>query len=144
MDFADDAAAVGKRLLRDYKFQVVAQGVPEGVNINGNADPGTTGGHISSGSVRMLSNIGCEDLAGVMCQWLDEQSFQYDNSTWGWKNVTGGKGQLYTEGTYGDVKLAAGGYWAIGACCGSLGRSADSSRWGAHTVVGGRGACNGE
>jgi hypothetical protein len=133
MDFVDDAGAVGKRLLRDFEFQVIAQGVPEGVNITGSADPTTTGGHITTGNVRMLSNIGCEDLAGVMWQWLDEQSYRYDAATWSWKNVTGGKGQLYTQDSYGDVKLLAGGTWDFGANCGSRGRYAADCRWRAYT-----------
>jgi hypothetical protein len=145
MDFVDDAAAVGKRLLRDYEFQVVAQGITEGVNIHDSADPGTTGGHIDTNHVRILSNIGCEDLAGVMWQWLDEQSFQYaSTASFGWVNQTGGKGQLLLQGATADVKLLAGGNWGGGAICGSRGRGAHVYRWNAGTSIGGRGACNGE
>ena len=138
MDFIDDAGAVGKRLLRDREFQLAAAGCNEGTNITGSADPGTTGGHTDTAGRRMISNIGCEDMAGAMWQWLDEQSFQYDTSSWSWKNVTGGKGQLYTAGTYGDVKLLAGGDWDGGAYCGSRSRYAYNSRWITSTQIGGR------
>jgi hypothetical protein len=78
MDFTDDGAAVNKRMLRDREFQVIAAGCNEGTNIAGDSDPVTTGGHVDTAGRRMISNIGCEDCAGVMHQWLDEQSFRCD------------------------------------------------------------------
>jgi len=78
LDFTDDGAAVKKRMLRDREFQVIAAGCNEKTNITGSTDPVTTGGHIDTASRRMLSNIGCEDCAGVEYQWLDEQSFRCD------------------------------------------------------------------
>lgn len=78
MDFTDDGAAVKKRMLRDREFQAIAAGGNEGTNITGSADPVTTGGHVDTAARRMISNIGCEDCAGVEDQWLDEQSFRCD------------------------------------------------------------------
>lgn len=141
MDFIDDAGAVGKRLLRDREFQLIAAGCNEGTNITGNADPTTTGGHTDSAGRRMISNIGCEDCAGVMWQWLDEQSYQAVtpfSATFGWVNQTGGKGQLYLQGATADAKLLAGGDWSSGAYCGSLGRNASNYRWGTSSHIGGR------
>ena len=77
-DFTDDGAAVKKRMLRDREFQTIAAGCNEKTNITGSADPVTTGGHVDTAARRMLSNIGAEDCAGVMYQWLDEQSFRCD------------------------------------------------------------------
>jgi len=68
MDFVDDGAAVKKRMLDDGEFQAVAAGSNEGTNITGSADPGTSGGHSDTASRRMISNIGCEDCAGVEWQ----------------------------------------------------------------------------
>ena len=140
MDFVDDCGAVGKRLLRDREFQLIAAGCNEGTNITGSADPTTTGGHSDTAGRRMLSNIGCEDCAGVMWQWLDEQSYQYvsgnTSGTFGWVNQTGGKGQLYIQGATADVKLVAGGSWDSGAYCGSRCRDAIVSRWYAASSVG--------
>ena len=136
MDFVDDGGAVKKQLLTDTEFQLIAAGSNEGTNITDSADPGTTGGHIDTNSRRMISNIGCEDCCGVMWQWLNENGYQHDADTWAWKDVTGGKGQLYVQGTYGDVKLLAGASWARGAYSGSRSRCADDYRWYAASNVG--------
>lgn len=79
MDFVDDACLVKKRLLTDSEFQETALGSNEKTNVNGGADAVTTGlGHVDSAGCRMVSNIGCEDMCGVMWQWLDTQSYRYD------------------------------------------------------------------
>ncbi len=139
MDFVDDAGAVGKRLLRDREFQLIAAGCNEGTNIAGSGDPVTTGGHTDTAGRRMISNIGCEDCAGVVWQWLDEQSYQYaSTATFGWVDQTGGKGQLYLQGATADAKLAAGGHWFNGSFCGSRSRAVDCYRWDAYATLGGR------
>jgi hypothetical protein len=139
MDFVDDTGAVGKRLLRDREFQLIAAGCNEGTAITGSADPGTTGGHVDTAGRRMISNIGCEDVAGTLWQWLDEQSYQYASTTaFGWVDQTGGKGQLLLQGATADVKLLAGGDWVTGANCGSRSRVAADSRWFAGAGIGGR------
>ncbi|MFA5753620.1 MAG: hypothetical protein WC910_11180, partial [Bacteroidales bacterium] len=76
LDFVDDFAAVKKSLLDDSEFQTSAAGSNEETNIVGSADPVTTGGHSDTASRRMISNYGLEDCAGVMWQWLKDQSFQ--------------------------------------------------------------------
>ncbi len=138
MDITTYLGSVGARLLRDREFQLGADGSNEGTNITGSVDTPNTGGHVDTAGRRMISNIGLEDCAGLIWQWLDEQSYRYDASTWSWKNVTGGKGQLYTQDSYGDVKLLAGGDWGDGASCGSRGRRADFFRWAAAADIGGR------
>jgi hypothetical protein len=185
LDFIDDGGAVKKRLLDDIEFQLVAAGSNEQTNITSSADPVTTGGHVDTAARRMISNIGCEDCAGAMWQWLRDQSTRIEGShthtqtitykaaatgsalfkdqaetkpnaalgsvadenitsnatdiaAWGWYALPGSKGQLYRQGTYGDVKLLAGGYWNGGAYCGSRSRHAYNYRWGTYTNVGGR------
>lgn len=144
MDFVDDGAAVYKRLLTDAEFQVIAAGSNEETNIFGSGDPNTTGGHVDTASRRMISNIGCEDCCGAMWQWLLDQSWRLDGAdlaackVWAWQNLAGAKGSLYKEGTYGDVKLRAGGRWTDGADCGSRGRYAGNYRWAAGSYVGAR------
>ena len=94
----------------------------------------------------MISNIGCEDCAGVLWQWLSDQSYRFESTyaaTWGWYDLSGGKGSLYNYDSTGgkaDVKLLAGGYWNDGARCGSRCRGADSYRWAANSGIGARGA----
>jgi len=61
-----------------------------------------------------------------------------DIAAWGWYDLPGSKGSLYKQGTYGDVKLRAGGSWNHGAACGSRGRNANNSRWYTHTSIGAR------
>ncbi len=50
--------------------------------------------------------------------------------TFTYYNLPGVKGSLYCQGTYGDVKLLAGGYWNCGTACGSRSRSASYYRCG--------------
>jgi len=144
MDFVDDGAAVNKRLLRDPEFQSIAAGSNEETNITGSADPVTTGGHSDTAGRRMVSDIGCEDCCGAMYQWLSDQSWRLDGAdlaacqTWAWRDLDGGKGSLYAQGTYGDVRLLAGGGWNNGTYCGSRCRAAHSYRWHADTDIGSR------
>lgn len=84
---------VGKRLLSADDFLFAARGSPAGVTVNQNTDYGvwfgmrsvfdgsyytryadngadTTGGHSSTDSKRLLSDIGCEEMCGLQNQWL--------------------------------------------------------------------------
>ena len=83
MSFVDDGHAVKKRLLTDHEFQSAAAGCNEETNITGSSDPVTTTGHVDTAARRMISNIGCEDMTGVMSQWLLDQSFRYDGGSHG-------------------------------------------------------------
>ena len=142
LDFVDDFSAVKKKLLSDIDFQIVAAGSNEETNIAGSADPVTTGGHSDTASRRMISNIGCEDCAGAMWQWLSTPSARLDDGTvGGWYNLPGAKGSFYTYGTnsYGNTALLAGGTWTDGTDCGSRSRAADNARWRAVSIFGGRG-----
>ena len=78
LDFVDDAGSVSKRLMTDSEFQCIATGSNEETNILASADPVTTGPHIDTAGRRMISNIGCEDMCGVMYQWLLDQSYRFD------------------------------------------------------------------
>ena len=142
MDFVDDGGAIGKRMLTDIEFQLIATGSNEETNITGSADPGYTTGHTDTAGRRMISNIGCEDCCGVLYQWLNEQSYRLDGAdfaaakSWAWYNLPGVKGSLYKQADYGDVKLRAGGAWGSGASCGSRCRNANTYRWYAHSGIG--------
>jgi hypothetical protein len=143
LNHIDDFAEVGKRLLHDHEFQIIAAGSNEETNINGSANPGTTGGHIDTASRRMISNIGCEDCCGAYWQWLLTPSARLDNGTaGGWIDLPDSKGSFYTYGTngYGNTQLRAGGYWGNGSNCGSRSRIAGSYRWNVGSDNGGR-AC---
>ena len=144
MDFVDDLGAVGKRLLDDGEFQKIAAGGNEETNIAGSADPGTTTGHTDTAGRRMISNIGCEDCAGVVYQWLLDQSYRVGTgAAWNWYDLPGAKGSLYNYSTAGDadVKLLAGGHWYHGTSCGSRCRRADIRRWYVSSTFSARGCC---
>ncbi len=139
MDFVDDGHAVKKSLLDDPQFQSIAAGSNEETNIAGSADPGTTGGHSDTAGRRMISNIGCEDCAGVVYQWLSTSAAHLDDGTAaGWYDLTGAKGSFYTYGTnkYGNTQLRAGGNWGDGAACGSRCRHANGYRWDTGSTIG--------
>jgi hypothetical protein len=58
---------------------------------------------------------------------------------WGYVDMGGNKGSLYLQGSYGDIKLLAGGDWNDGTLCGSRCRLASSSRWSTTAALGARG-----
>lgn len=167
LDFVDDLAAIGCRMLDDSEFQAVAALSNEETNIAGSADPVTTGGHVDTAGRRMISWCGCEDMCGVMFQWLSDQGYRFNGATnhthdvvvsgdpetattgdpsvdvapsWSYYDLPGSKGSLYGQGTYcSDVKLRAGGPWANGSYAGSRCRYVYGYRWFASSNVGGRG-----
>jgi len=105
MDFVDDFGAVKKTLLGDDEFQLIAAGSNEETNITGSADPVTTGGHSDTVGRRMISNIGCEDCAGAMRQWLRDTSANYDDTVAaGWLNLAGDKDHFIDQWT--QMKLS--------------------------------------
>lgn len=144
LDFVDDFAAIGGRMLGDDEFQAIAAGSNEETNITGSVDPGTTTGHVDTSGRRMVSHLGCEDCCGVLWQWLKTQGYRSDGAdeaahqAWRWENLPGAKGSLYAQGTYGDVKLLGGGPWDHATDAGSRARCAYSYRWNAGSAFGGR------
>lgn len=141
LDFVADGFAVHKQLLTDSQFQSIAAGSNEETNILGSGDPGITGGHLDTALRRMISDIGCEDCAGVMYQWLSTPSTRLDDGTAaGWYNLPGAKGSIYTYSTnkYGNTQLLAGGYWTVATHCGSRCRYANGARWLTYSSLGAR------
>lgn len=57
---------------------------------------------------------------------------------WSNKTIGGSKGQLYSQGAYGDTKLVAGAYWNRASICGSRARHAYYYRWFEDSTIGGR------
>ena len=70
--FTEEFGNVGKRNPWRHEFQVFAKGSNEGTNIQGTADPGTTGGHTDTAGRRMISKDGLEDCCGVLWQWAED------------------------------------------------------------------------
>jgi hypothetical protein len=145
MDFVDDGHAVKKRLLHDEEFQSVMAGSNEETNIFISADPVTTGAHMDTEARRMISNIGCEDGAGIVYQWLLTPSYYLRTATItdvGWYTLPGNKGSVYCHkdgsGYLNVTQLLAGVDWSDGAACGSRGRIAGYSRWATLSSFGAR------
>jgi hypothetical protein len=127
-NFAERFAEINKRLPTQAEFMALAIGSNEETNINGSADPVTTGGHSDTAGRRMISNIGCEDCCGAMWQWINETGGQNAGASWAVQDTAGdattydgansiGRGQGYAVPTRGIV----GGGWDSGAIYGSRG-----------------------
>jgi hypothetical protein len=56
----------------------------------------------------------------------------------GYQDLGSNKGSIYKQGTYGDVKLLAGGAWINSAACGSRFRLSVYYRWHTHSNFGAR------
>ena len=117
----DDMLRTGYRLESDSSFQMAADGSNAQTNIQGSADPVTTGGHVDTAGRRMISRYFLEDMCGAYWQWL-ETFTSYTGSTWA--QVPDAQGQTY--GT--PYAMLAGGAWDAAAFCGPRCRTCNSSR----------------
>ena len=112
-----------KRLPHRWEFRELADGSPEAVNIQGSADPNTTGGHTATNSQRIISKYGCEDCTGVLWQWGSDLTTH--GTTNGWAGSSYNSSIVPTEtnrgGEYYATTYAAlfGGRWNRGSYCGS-------------------------
>jgi hypothetical protein len=105
----------GIRLITSDEFSSAAEGSNEMTNIQNSRRPDTSGGHVDQMGRRMISNIGCEDCAGFLWQYLSTP-----------------------HPVYSDYQLIAGGDWGIAAIAGSRCRSASYYRWDTYTGIGAR------
>lgn len=121
--WAEEFNLLKKRLPHRWEFRELADGSPEAVNIQGSADPNTTGGHTATNSQRIISKYGCEDCTGVLWQWGSDLTTH--GTTNGWAGYSYNSSIVPTEsnrgGEYYATTYAAhfGGYWADGSYCGS-------------------------
>ena len=138
-DHANDMRLVGKRLIWDHEYSVLADGSPEKVAVKGAAQPNpdTTGGHMATNNLYMISKYFLWEMAGLRWCWLNNVSA---NGGSGWSNsqgLSGAKGQLYGA----SYALLAGGHWHDSSYCGSRSRNGADSRGAVHATAGGRGVC---
>lgn len=146
-DFIDLGLKSGKRLLSYSEWQQAAYGSPQGADGNNtNAWAATTNtARTTTGKVvNAVSAIGCVDCVGNVWEWLDELSYRYDGTqSWSWKDVLGtGNGQAYTEGTYGLVRLIAGGRWDDGVHAGCRAVLCGHYPWVVNAGIGARFGCD--
>jgi hypothetical protein len=115
-NFVERLAEVGKKLPFQVDFMSAANGSNNETNISGSSDPGTTGGHIDTAGRRMISDIGCEDMAGVLYQYGQDTAaddFTGDGTTYDGVNSIG-KGKGYEA----PDRVRLGGDWINGPVCG--------------------------
>ena len=126
-----------KLLPRQDEFVSFSLGSPQGVNISGSADPGTTGGHSATDGKRIVSLIGVEDAAGVLRQWGREAGATNDVGSSFANAYDGNDSNVAGEHYEAPNRPRFGGGWGSGARCGSRG-----SYWGnpALSLVSGNGS----
>lgn len=109
---------IGKTPVSQEEFVVASLGSNQGTNVTGSTDKGTTGGWTDTTGRRMISNIGCEDMCGLMWQWCRDKGGNMTSAAWANAydgNDSGVAGQHYQAPYRGFL----GGNWDIGAFCGS-------------------------
>lgn len=138
LKFDQILARQGQRLLWQHEFVSASLGSNQGTNIKGSADPGTTGGHVDTAGVRMVSWIGCEDCCGALWQWGKEVG---SSSTGNWTNAYDGN-DLYVKGQQyqNHIRVLFGGGWGDGAYCGSRSAGWDGGALYLNADLGSRGA----
>jgi hypothetical protein len=112
-------ARARKLLPRQDEFVSFSLGSPQGVNISGSADSGTTGGHSATDGKRIVSLIGVEDATGVLWQWGREAGATNDVGS-SWANAYDGNDSNVAGQHYEAPNRARfGGDWVGGSKCGS-------------------------
>ena len=126
----------GKDLLSYSEFTTAMYGTTE--NSSGGSDPGSTVLRAA-----YTSKWGVMLATGNMWVWGRDMSFRYDaDNSWSWKNVTGGRGNTYMMGPYGNVAALLGGAWDNGANSGSRASSWANYPWNSINYIGARGRCD--
>jgi hypothetical protein len=109
---------IGKQTIRQAEFVTASLGSNQGTNIAGGGATSTTGGHSDTAGRRMISNIGCEDMCGVMRQWCRDTSASDDTGLVanGYDSVDSGVGGQQANLPY---RGALGGAYFAATVCGS-------------------------
>ena len=112
----EDFLAVGKRMLKDHEFTSAALGIIPYRVVLGEVDPITTGGKVNTDNMRIISDIGCEDMVGCYWQWIDADAAVHTGEDWV-DTEPDDQGKVYQI----PGKLMAGGDWVetehVGARC---------------------------
>lgn len=138
LKFDQILARQGQRLLWQHEFVSASLGSNQGTNIKGSADPGTTGGHVDTAGVRMVSWIGCEDCCGALWQRGKEVG---SSSAGSWASGYDSN-DLYVKGSQynNHIRVLFGGSWVNGASCGSRAANWNSGALDLIADIGSRGA----
>lgn len=137
-DFAEIAASHKKRLIREPEFVLAAFGVTENQSIDATAVTYPT----TQRNAGYTSKYGLEQATGHHAVWSEDSAQWYDSATFSQKNVNGGRGQIYTQGTYGLARAILGGSRGQGVYSGSRCSNLDSYPTYVTWRVGLRAACD--
>jgi len=138
-DFVEIAAAYKKRLLREQEFVLAAFGVTENQSIDSTSATYPT----TQRNAGYTSKYGLEQASGHHWIWGDDSSAYQDvTGAVSYKDVNGGRGQVYTFGTYGLVRVILGGDRSLGAYSGSRCSYWCVYPWHVNWDVGLRAACD--
>ncbi len=129
----------GKRLPKHSEFVTAAFGVTENQSLGGASVTPTT----TLRQAGYTSKYGLEQATGHIWTWGEDSSYRNDGTqTFNWQNVNGGRGQVYTEGTYGLVYVLLGGARGSAAFSGSRASSWAYYPWNFDWNVGVRAVCD--
>jgi len=136
--FEQQFGMIGKAMISQVEFVVASLGSNQSTNVTGSNDKGTTGGWTDTAGRRMISNIGCEDMCGLMWQWCRDTGGLTSGASWA--NAYDGNdssvgGQHY-EAPYRGI---LGGDWDNGVECGSRGSYWDYSPLDLFSAISSRG-----
>lgn len=131
----EDLAYVGKRMLTDQEFTSAAWGTIPYRAVMGAVDPITTGGKVNTDGRRIISNIGCEDMAGCYWQWIGHVGCSGGSSY----ADAAGQGQQYQT----IYAMLAGGDWDSASSSGARARAAVNARSAVYANDGSRGCADG-
>ena len=131
----EDLAYVGKRMLTDQEFTSAAWGTIPYRAVMGAVDPITTGGKVNTDGRRIISNIGCEDMAGCYWIWIGHVGCSGGSA---WADAAG-QGQQYQT----IYAMVAGGAWDHASGSGARARLANKARSDVIAFCGSRGCADG-
>ena len=109
--FQEALVSLGKRLPSAEECMTFSQGAESGKALLGEADPVTSGGHRNTDNRRVVSNIGCEDVMGVMWQYTRDVFGAYCSYEDDWNSVSSTNGAIQGGGIR---RLCFGGSWKDG------------------------------
>ena len=127
------------RLLTEAEFVSATFGVTENQSLGGAAStiPSTTR------QAGYTSRIGLEQATGHIWTWGADSSTRWDGAGgFNWRNVNGGRGQMYIGGDVNMVRVLLGGYRGSAAFSGSRASDWGSYPWNAYWSIGLRAACD--
>ncbi len=131
------AKSYGKRLPDYSEFSALAYGSTENQSIG--TDPVST-----SWQAAYVSKWGINQATGNLWTWGNDFSYRQDGSAtpWNWRNVSGGRGQLYLYSDIGLVASIFGGYWYGAANSGSRASDWGDCPWASRGDIGARLVCD--